>query len=102
MTEDLTTLLARRVMGWDVAPDRFLVGKRKWMPRWRFQPEENLEAAFRLLRAAAPQKYTISRERTGPFCVRVRIGGKTGRARNRSMPRAITLAVCQALQIQVD
>ena len=27
MSEDLTTLLARRVMGWNVAPERFLNGK---------------------------------------------------------------------------
>jgi hypothetical protein len=102
MTEDLTTLLARRVMGWDVAPDRFLVGKRKWMPRWRFQPAGKLEDAFRLLEAAAPQKYTLSRDGPGPFCARVRIDGKTGQAHDRSIPRAITMAVCRALQIQMN
>jgi hypothetical protein len=55
ITGDLTTLLARRVMGWEIAPDRFLMGKRKWMPRWRFQPELKLEDAFRPLEAAMPK-----------------------------------------------
>jgi hypothetical protein len=102
MTEDLTTLLARRVMGWEVAPDRFLMGKRKWIPRWRFRPEEKLEDAFRLLEATAPQKYTMSREGPGLFRVLVRIEGKNGQAEDRSKPRAITLAVCRALQIPLD
>jgi hypothetical protein len=100
MTENLATVLARRVMGWGVAPDRFLMGKREWLPRWRFQPEERLEDAFRVLEAAEPQKYTMGREGNGLIWARVRIGGKTGRARDRSAPRAITLAVCRALQIQ--
>jgi len=30
--------LAVGVMGWTVAPDRFLMGRRRWIPRWRFQP----------------------------------------------------------------
>jgi hypothetical protein len=101
MTEDLIAELARRVMRWDVAPDRFLVGKRKWMPRWRFQPEKKLEDAFRLLEAATPQKYTLSREGLGPFCVQVWIDGRSGKAQDRSKPRAITWAVCRALRIQV-
>ena len=99
--DDLTTLLARRVMGWEVAPDRFLLGKRRWLPRWRFQPAERLEDAFRLLERATPQQYTVGRKGQGPFWVQVRIGRATGQARDRSMPRAITLAVASALQIQV-
>ena len=77
-SEDLTTLLARRVMGWDVAPDRFLVGNRKWMPRWQFQPAEKLEDAFRLLEAAAPQEYTMGCEGQELFWVRVRNGQANG------------------------
>jgi hypothetical protein len=99
--EDLTAALARRVMGWEVAPDRFLTGKRRWMPRWRFQPEERLEDAFRLLEAAAPESYTMGRAGPGLFWVRVQIGGTTGQARDQSKPRAITQAVARALSIQV-
>jgi hypothetical protein len=102
MPEDLTTLLARRVMRWGVAPDRFLTGKRRWMPRWRFAPTKRLEDAFRLLEAAGTQKYTMGREGRGLFWARVQIGHTTGRARDLSKPRAITLAVARALQIHVD
>jgi len=101
-TEDLTAVLARLVMGWDIAPERFLVGKRRWMPRWRFQPTEGLEDAFRLLEAAAPQQYTLGREGKGLFWVQVQIGRVTGHARDLSKPRAITLAVARALQLRVD
>ena len=102
MTEDLTTLLARHVMGWGIAPERFLLGRRTWIPRWRFQPTERLEDAFRLLEEAAPQKYTMGREGKGLFWARVQIGRATGRARDLSKPRAITLAVARALRLQVD
>ena len=99
MSEDLTTLLARRVMGWDVAPERFLTGKRRWMPRWRFRPTENLEDAFRLLEQAGPEEYTMGRKGREHFWARVKIGGTIGEARAGSKPQAITLAVARALGI---
>ena len=102
MPEDLTTLLARRVMRWDVAPERFLLGRRAWIPRWRFQPTERLEDAFRLLEESAPQKYKMGREGRGLFWGHVQIGRATGRARDPSKPRAITLAVARALKLPVD
>lgn len=102
MPEDLTTLLAQRVMGWGIAPERFLLGRRAWIPRRRFQPTERLEDAFRLLEEAAPQEYTMGREGKGLFWARVQIGRATGRARDLSKPRAITLAVARALKLQVD
>ena len=100
--ENLTTLLARCVMGWEVAPERFLVGKRRWIPRWRFQPTERLEDAFRLLEEAAPRGYTMGRDGQGPFRVEGQIGEETGCAQHLSKPRAITLAVARALKLQVD
>jgi hypothetical protein len=96
LSEDLTTMLARKVMRWDVAPERFLLGKRGWIPRWRFQPTERLEDAFRLLEEAGPRRYTMHRDGPGPFCVQVQIGEETGTAQDLSKPRAITLAVAGA------
>ena len=101
-TATLTAQLAERVMGWGVAPDRFLVGNRRWMPRWRFQPMEKLEDAFRLLEQAAPQFYSMgSAADSGAFSVKVCIGGKVGEAQDKSKPRAITLAVARSIGLEV-
>jgi hypothetical protein len=48
----LTGLLGERVMGWIAAPDRFMLGGRTWIPRWKFPPYENLADAFQLLDTA--------------------------------------------------
>jgi hypothetical protein len=103
MTNDaLTSLLAHRVLGWIAAPDRYLVGKRRWLPRWRFQPTKSLEDAFRLLEGARPDAYTMSFSQRGGFSVNVRIAGTTGHASDSSKPRAITLAIARALGVEVD
>jgi hypothetical protein len=102
MSEDLTTMLARKVMRWSIAPERLLLGRRGWIPRWRFQPTEKLEDAFRLLEEAAPGSYTMRRDGQGPFCVQVQIGEETGTAEDPSKPRAITLAIARALKLRVD
>ena len=98
--EQLVATLAQRVMGWTVAPDRFLTGNRGWMPRWRFQPTKRLEDAFRLLERAAPQEYTMRADGKGPCWARVRIAGATGAAQANSEPLAITLAVARAVGIK--
>ena len=102
MEERLTALLAQRVMGWTVGPDRFMMGNRGWMPRWRFQPAEKLEDAFRLLQEAAPQEYSICGDDKGSIHVRVRIGGTAGEARGTSKPLTITYAVARAVGIEVE
>ena len=95
--EALTAKLAERIMGWNVAPDRFLLGNRSWIPRWRFQPLERLEDAFRLLDKAEPERYSMGLDAGGRFFAEVRIGGRLGKARDDSKPRAITLALACAL-----
>lgn len=45
----LTQLLAERMTKGTPAPNRFMLGGRKWIPSWRFQPCENLADAFQLL-----------------------------------------------------
>ena len=95
--EALTAELAQKVMGWNVAPDRFLVGNRSWIPRWRFQPLERLEDAFRLLDKAQPEHYSMGLDAGGRFFAEVRIGSRLGKARDDSKPRAITLALACAL-----
>jgi len=99
-TDQLTALLAKRVMGWDIAPDRFLIGNRGWMPRWRFQPALKLEDAFRLLEEATPQSYCISGDDKGNIQVQVRIRGVQGEARGKSKPLAITYAIARAIEVE--
>src|SRR5688572_5537995 len=99
---ELSTVLATRVMGWSVAPDRFLTGNRGWMPRWRFQPGEKLEDAIRLLEAASPQEYHICGDDKGNIHVRVRIGGTPGEARGASIALAITYAIARAFGVEVE
>ena len=100
--EQLTALLAQRVMGWSVGPDRFMMGKRGWTPRWRFQPAEKLEDAFRLLEEAAPQEYSICGDAKGSTHVRVRISGNAGEASGTSKPLTITQAIARAAGIEVE
>lgn len=103
MTEQhLTALLAQRVMGWEVGPERFLMGNRRWLPRWRFQPSERLEDAFRLLEQAAPEEYSIGAAENGSCWAKVRIAGTTGEACEPSKSRAITFAIARAFGIDVD
>ncbi len=99
--ERLTDFLAERVMGWTVGPDRFMTGQRGWMPRWRFQPTEKLEDAFRLLAEVAPQEYSICGDDKGQLQVRVRVGVCTGTATAGPMATAIATAVARAVGLQV-
>ena len=98
--EQLMALLAERVMGWRVSPDRFLINNRRWLPRWRFQPADKLDDAFRLLQEAAPQAYSISGDDKGGIHVQVRINGAVGEAQGTSIPGAVTYAVARAVGIE--
>jgi hypothetical protein len=98
--EDLTAILAEQVMKWGVAPDRFLMERRKWLPRWRFRPAERIEDAFRLLNAIDPAEYIMTGRGSEDFCVRVRLrNGGVGEARHKSEARAITYAVARAIGV---
>jgi hypothetical protein len=98
---ELTDLLVERVMGWGIAPDRFMLGGRQWLSRWRFQPTEKIEDAFALLERVAPQRYTMSSDDTSLFQVRVQIDGVTGEASDTSKARALTYAIARALRVSV-
>ena len=98
----LTAILAERVMGWGVGPGRFLTGHRCWMPRWRFQPVEKLEDAFRLLEQAMPQEYSICGDDKGNIHVQVRIAGTSGEARGTSKPLVLTYAIARAVGVEVE
>ena len=101
-TPELTALLAEQVMRWTVAPGRYLMGHRRWIPAWRFEPTKRLEDAFRLLDAADPDEYSIHARRGSGFSVRVKITGTAGEACDTSKPRAITFAVARAVGLEPD
>jgi len=100
-SEQLTALLAKKVMGWRVGPDRFMMGGRQWQPRWRFQPLLRMDHAFRLLERAAPQEYAVGAATDGNFWAKVRIDGITGEARESTQARAITFAIARAIGLEV-
>lgn len=92
--------LAEQVLGWKAAPGRFRTGNRRWVPSWRFQPDRDLNDAFRLLEAAKTEEYAMGANKGGKFWCRVEIAGVIGEARDTSQPKAITCAVAKALGIQ--
>jgi hypothetical protein len=98
----LTDQLAEKFMHWSVCPDRYLTGNRGWIAKWRFEPTEKLEDAFRLLDATAPTHYAVGKDHEGKFWARVEIAGETGAATAKSKPAAITLAVARAVGIVID
>lgn len=97
--EILTATLVVQVLGWKVAPDRFIKSGRKWMPRWRFAPFSRLEDAFQLLDQAASQ-YRLEGTQEG-FNAEVRVGERTGRASGEQKARTITLAVARGIGLEV-
>jgi len=101
--DQLSAILAQRVLGWRVGPDRFLLGDRRWLARWRFQPLKRVEDANRLLKAANAEDLQIGGGGISPFRVRVRLpGGRVGEACDSSQARAITCAVARAFGIPVE
>jgi hypothetical protein len=100
--DQLTASLAARVLHWRATPDRFLTGRRGWLPRWKFQPAQKLADAIRLLEAANPEAYSVTAEANGAFCARVTVSGAIAEARARTKPLAICLAVAAVVGIEVD
>jgi hypothetical protein len=98
--DQLTAILAERVMRWRATPDRFIKSGRIWIPRWRFQPLVELADAFRLLDQAA-RRYSLTRDGHGVFCASVEIGGSRGKASGEPKARTVTIAVARALGLEV-
>jgi hypothetical protein len=96
--DQLTAILAERVMGWSACPDRFLTGNRGWIRRGRFQPLVRIEDAFQLLDKTAAT-YKLMTNADGTFTAQVRVGGCTGNVSGEPKATAITLAIARALGI---
>jgi hypothetical protein len=96
----LTDELARRVMGWRVAPGRFIKSGRGWIPRWRFDPLSRFDDAFLLLHHAAAS-YRLVKAQRGLFTAVVQVSGRTGTASGAPKARTITVAIARSLGIEV-
>lgn len=92
--------LVQKVMQWQVTPDRFIMSGRSWMPRWRFQPLNNLENAFELLQMAATS-FTLATSPDGDFTARVQVGDRIGIAAGEPKAAVITVAVARAIGIHI-
>ena len=92
----LTEALAIRVMGWRLAPGRFIKPDRGWTPSWRFAPLIKLEDAFELLDVCGCA-YTLSGNAAGEFEAEVRIAERVGKYSGKAKPRVITIALARAL-----
>ena len=69
--ERLTEGLAARVMGWRLAPGRYIKSARAWIPSWKFAPLKNVADAFDLL-AASGSAFTLRTGANGTFEAEVR------------------------------
>src|SRR5713101_3996317 len=87
MTADqLTVLLVEKVMAWRIAPGRFLMNGRRWLPRWRFRPTKILGDAFRLLEKADVVEYALGTGRNRTYWVKVRTSDASAEASGSSLP----------------
>jgi hypothetical protein len=92
----LTDKLVGRILGWRLAPGRYIKSGRSWIPRSRFRPLVDIRDAFRLLDAVTAD-YSLVARRGGPFIAEVRLDGRVGKAFGASKARTITIALADAL-----
>jgi hypothetical protein len=99
--DQLTAVLAERIMRWRVAPERFPKADRKWTPRWHFQPLRRMDHALQLLEKAGG-RYTFTRKAGGAFTADVFVGDRAGSASGKSEAATLTVALARALGIEPD
>jgi hypothetical protein len=99
-SEHFTQVLAKRVLGWSVAPDRFMIGGRRWLPSWGFQPATRLEDALRVLKGVALEEFVMGGAESGGLWANVRVAD-TREASDLYKPRVITVAIARRLGIKV-
>jgi|SRR5579859_1791720 len=98
--ERLTDELAVRVLGWRLAPDRYLTGERGWIPRWRFKPLNEIATAFELLDRAT-DRYNITCAHGG-FNVEVHAGTRQAQASGDHLARTIVRAVAEVVGVEAQ
>jgi hypothetical protein len=99
-SDELTAILAERIMRWGVCPERFLLEGRSWLPRWRFQPLIDIDDAFQLL-SSSVGTLVLTNAKNGSYVSHVKLGRRTGRATSPSAATSITVAIARALTLDV-
>ena len=99
--ERLTDELACQVMGWKLAPGRYLKPGRAWLPKWRFSPLSRLDDAFQLLDNVS-DRFSLVSDQSRTFTAEVRVNSRKGRASGTARARVITLAVARALGLEME
>jgi hypothetical protein len=96
----LTEKLVSMVLGWKLAPGRFIKPDRGWTPRHRFAPLTRLDDAFQLVdRVATTCKLTMVKG--GHFSAEVQVDTRVGKASGESKARTITMALASALGLEL-
>lgn len=99
--EQLTAALAKRFLGWDAGPDRFLLGNRRWIRRSRFDPTKRVQDGFRLLGVAATE-FSVSKTARSGFTATVQIKDRTGTASGPTEAATITRAIARAVGLDLE
>jgi hypothetical protein len=99
--ERLTDRLAEGVMGWRLAPGRYLKSGRGWISRPKFRPLHDVRDAFRLVYTMAAD-YSLTRKQGGGCTAIVRSADQTGTVTAASEARAISLAVAAAIGLETE
>jgi hypothetical protein len=94
--------LVQTILGWNAGPDRFMMSRRRWLPRWRFQPTKNIADAFRLLGAAKIVEYTLHGVAKGVYWVKVRTNSASAEASGSNLPLTICVAIARVYGIRVE
>jgi hypothetical protein len=98
--QQLTRELALRVMGWKMAPGRFIKPRGSWTSISQFKPLNRIEDAIQLLEHSGA-KYRLIADGRGAFAADVRVGSRKGKASGSAEARVLTIALAVALGIRV-
>jgi len=99
--DQLTAIMAERILGWRVGPERFIMGNRQWITRRHFQPFDRVQDAFRLLQKAGGG-FSLIKTPDGVFSATVLVGDRAGTASGSAVAATITEAIARALGLEVD
>src|ERR1039458_3164713 len=79
--------LAELLLGWRIAPGRFIKAGKSWCPQWRFRPFEKPADALQLLDHV--DSFSVTSVRKGEYIAKVQVGRRRGETSGEQMARVI-------------